>query len=99
MVDEDLAAAQFGQPRKDIVAHRMVDEQEILLGDPQFLQPPDAPGQRRIQLPWRYAVMVVLAPADGTVTQLTIGTVVFRYRVRGLYSHPSGSSQRRCCRA
>src|SRR5215472_9135905 len=50
MGDEDLAAAQFGQPRKDIVAHRMVDEQQILLGDTQFLQPPDAPGQRRIHM-------------------------------------------------
>ena len=82
-----------------LVAGMRSSDRPKRLGDPQFLQPPDAPGQRRIQLPWRYAVMVVLAPADGTVTQLTIGTVVFRYRVRGLYSHPSGSSQRRCCRA
>ena len=50
MIDENLAAAQLGEPRKGIVAHRMVDEQQIRLGDPQFLQPPDVPGQRRIYM-------------------------------------------------
>lgn len=48
VIDEDLATAQLGQLRDRIVAHGMVDQQEIGLADHQILQAPDLSGQRRI---------------------------------------------------
>ena len=50
MIDEELAAAQIGEPRERIVTHRMMNQDQIALGRTQILQPPDPLRQCRVHV-------------------------------------------------